>query len=48
MCTVAILLYFFILGKDYYHINIKRVILINKMMYSFLIMNFLKRFVHQD
>lgn len=38
MCIVAILLYFFTLGKDYYHINIKRVILINKIVYSFVLL----------
>lgn len=49
MCIVTILLNFFILWKDYYHINIKRVILINKIMYSFVLLwIFLKRFVHQD
>lgn len=38
MCIVAILLYFFILGRNYYHINIKRVILVSKIMYSFVLL----------
>lgn len=38
MCIVAILLHFLILGKDYYHINIKRIILINKIIYSLVLL----------
>lgn len=34
----AILFHTSILGKDYYHINIKRVILINKIMYGFVLL----------